>query len=1162
VRELACNFRCACAPKIFYLPAKQWCNCINSLSSIRFSKRSTTYTAPAAMQSTTAMKSFFILVFYKLTYTILCLFLLLSANAQPSLTNLNARLNTAEFRSAGLKMELISEIQAGILFSERTAFAENGLQQWLNTNLELRQSVDVLSPGKTIGSFTVEVKKFQQYYRGLKVEHGIVKASVMDGQVKSLQFEFYSIPDNFKMQVAISEADALQRAMSHLGGKKYAWTGYVGNDPDYLQPRGELVIISTYDKPDEVCLAYRFTVLSLIPYNKTRVYVNAWNGNIVLNDPIIKHADKINSPRDSEKIKVIPKSKDGSDRQATTTTFKVASNVPGTAATRYVGQQNITTDNGSTVPGKPYRLRETRNGHNIVTLNYQGNPFNTNLNFESQAIDFVDNDNNWTAAEYDNINYDNGATDVQHSMEIVSDYWKTVHNRNSWDNNYGEVRSFVHVAEAYFNSAGVMLGTNYFANAFWDGRSMHFGDGSPDPTVENARTALDVSSHELGHGVTDMNNALVYQWESGALNEGFSDIWAACISNYGQIHHNLPGEITWRHGEKYARQDQPEKGLRDFSNPLIFHHPSTYNSLYWKDASYRTCRDFNNTDNCGVHTNSGVLNKWFYLITQGESSINTAFTPYTVTGLGFGISQKIAYLTSLNLTPNASYATARAVSINAAITLYGEGSAAVKSVRDAWVAVGVGTNVHNMSNSPAFTTNNFTSVAIDKNGDVWAGTNSNGIYRYTNSAWEKRSEIPNVRINDIKTDKAGNIWVAQSGTQASGSQALSGGVNYFRAPFGATDHSFYTIGAQTNVPSRNARCIFVDTSRKTDGTNPTVWVATLAYITSGNSTSGMLGQGLYNSSPNFKKVSGGLNIASNTAGVSTVGGNKNEIWTFAQANNGVNQLLLYNAATNAFITYFDHNTDPIIPSGFVARSIYGDKKKRIWIALANNGVLVLDENQNWHHVNFSHAFPAGTQASFNAICGSPWGDVYIGTNNGIVYFDRGNGMPDKIDNPANYRLFNKNNGLPSNMVNALAYDTSRFKLIVASDSGIVFYEPLCLRPYCKNFQSNDEVLTSTLGSGNWSNPMIWSDNKIPDSTTVVSITDSITVDINARARQVTVSDSGYLKVRTGFNLKLFPERPPIYFDSHEHADMRRRDWLNARSQQTNSRKNMRRNRSR
>jgi hypothetical protein len=153
--------------------------------------------------------------------------------------------------------------------------------------------------------------------------------------------------------------------------------------------------------------------------------------------------------------------------------------------------------------------------------------------------------------------------------------------------------------------------------------------------------------------------------------------------------------------------------------------------------------------------------------------------------------------------------------------------------------------------------------------------------------------------------------------------------------------------------------------------------------------------------------------------------------------------------------------------------------------------------------------------------------VYIGTNNGIVFFDRGNGLPDKIDNPKNYRLFNKDNGLPSNQINALAYDTLRFKLMVATDQGVVFYEPLCLSPYCKTFSSNADIISESLGPGNWSNPAIWSDNKIPDSLTIVNVVHNLTVDINAKCKELIVLSTGNVTVNPGMSIKVYGDKPPI-----------------------------------
>ncbi|MHB8875711.1 MAG: M4 family metallopeptidase, partial [Myxococcaceae bacterium] len=81
------------------------------------------------------------------------------------------------------------------------------------------------------------------------------------------------------------------------------------------------------------------------------------------------------------------------------------------------------------------------------------------------------------------------------------------------------------------NGAGMALkstvhyGSNY-DNAYWDGTQMVYGDGD-GYTFGSFATSLDVTAHELTHGVTQYEADLVYQGEPGALNEAMSDIIAA-----------------------------------------------------------------------------------------------------------------------------------------------------------------------------------------------------------------------------------------------------------------------------------------------------------------------------------------------------------------------------------------------------------------------------------------------------------------------------------------------------------------------------------------------------------------------------------------------------------------------------------------------------------
>ena len=1061
-----------------------------------------------------------------------------AAFAQPSLLKMKARLDMAgNVQAKGTQLNLVNASQAGILFSGDASLNDNQVNAWLSSQLDLRPTMDAINPeGKAANTGDLAVSKLRQYYKGIKVEHGVINTTSRNGKLAMMQMEFYSIDDNFKTTPVLSEPKALQQAMDFTGAKEFVWDGYTGNDPAMMQPKGELVILQTYLREGDMCLAYKFDIRTRLPLSRTYIYVDARDGRIVLNDAVIKHlgttAHADTKYSEAERIiknetclvskPLLPAPPPVGQKKTGNFSY-----VTGSADTHYNGTQQIITDNSGAAPGKPYWLHQIRNAQEIITQNYNRQYPGLATNVISN---FYDNDNNWTAGEWSNPNDDDAALDVHFAMQIISDYWISVHGRKGWDDNFGQLQSYMHVNEYVVQGN---IGYNVaMDNAYWDGIAMYYGDGrngKPLPPGNNSRvfnvlSSLDVSAHEMGHAICQTTAGLVYRWESGALNEGFSDIWAACIENYGIINNPsiAPNKSIWKIGEEITINYQ--FGLRDMSDPISHTHPSTFQSDNWEPAEFQTCRvpigsGNTNNDDCGVHTNSNVLNKWFFLITQGESGMNTKHTPYNVAPLGFNSAQKIAYLTELNLPPNSSFATCKTVSVNAATTLYGAASAEVNSVKNAWIAVGVDSNIYDMSNTPVFTSNNFISIGVGAKGNVWAGTAYNGLYQYNDTAWRKRPEITNVRINNIKADKAGGIWIAQSGTQG-GLAAIAGGVNYFTDPY-TTINNFYTVSTQVQVPSRFASCIYIDTFRINDVSNPKVWVATQNYLNGGNNASGMLGQGLYSTYKQFHPVSDSLNIGSGTARITTVGGDSSQVWGFAPANYGGNQILAYNATTNAFLRSYDHNTVAAIPSGFVARSIFFDAMKRAWVGLANSAVLVYDEHKVWHYINFSSLFPVGSGVNPNAITGDPYGDVYIGTTAGLVFFDHGIGETSRLDSVKYYHLYTNNNGLPSSNVNAIAYDTMRFKLLIATDNGIVFWEPPCLGTSCDIIRTNLSTQSANTKGGNWSDGSIWSNGKVPDSLCNVVLTFPVVVDINAKCRSLVVKDGGQLHVNTGIDLTIY-----------------------------------------
>jgi hypothetical protein len=128
--------------------------------------------------------------------------------------------------------------------------------------------------------------------------------------------------------------------------------------------------------------------------------------------------------------------------------------------------------------------------------------------------------------------------------------------------------------------------------------------------------------------------------------------------------------------------DKQQAALRSMSDPKSLSQPAYYRGQYWYTGT---------GDNGGVHTNSGVVNHWYYILAVGKSGTNEGGNAYSVTGLGLTDAAKIAYrMESVYMVASSTYAQARSYSIQAATDLYGAGSAQVIAVTNAWYAVGVG----------------------------------------------------------------------------------------------------------------------------------------------------------------------------------------------------------------------------------------------------------------------------------------------------------------------------------------------------------------------------------------------------------------------------------------------------------------------------------------
>ncbi|MDX9856657.1 MAG: M4 family metallopeptidase [candidate division Zixibacteria bacterium] len=238
-----------------------------------------------------------------------------------------------------------------------------------------------------------------------------------------------------------------------------------------------------------------------------------------------------------------------------------------------------------------------------------------------------------------------------------------------------------HFGRNGYNGAGASMLTivNYSGdgddNAYWDGSRIVVWSWSSG--WRSLAGCPDVIAHEWGHAVTEYCSDLVYEKEAGALNESFSDMIGAAF----EFAHDSMDVPDWLMGENGRTTGA---GFRDMANPHAAGDPDTYGTgdPYWVDVV--NCSPSWLNDYCGVHTNSGVGNKWYYLLSDGG-----VHNGQSVTGIGPQNAILVAYrANAFYWTSTTTYHEAALATITAANDLDPTGDWA-QSVANAWEAVNV-----------------------------------------------------------------------------------------------------------------------------------------------------------------------------------------------------------------------------------------------------------------------------------------------------------------------------------------------------------------------------------------------------------------------------------------------------------------------------------------
>src|SRR5688572_15548887 len=208
-----------------------------------------------------------------------------------------AQKSPQELEAISKKLSSDSRIKSFLISEERgtptyiafkkTAQTNSSLaKSVLNQTLDLRAGVDELKEVRQIpASAEFKVMEFQQYFKGIKVEHSRYTAFVKNGEIQFFNGAYFDVPASLSLSPKVNEITALGKAKENVKAKKYAWenleeiisnTKELGTKAGLLAelreytPGAELVIVENYSKPGkaEMRLAYKFNIYAVEPLSR------------------------------------------------------------------------------------------------------------------------------------------------------------------------------------------------------------------------------------------------------------------------------------------------------------------------------------------------------------------------------------------------------------------------------------------------------------------------------------------------------------------------------------------------------------------------------------------------------------------------------------------------------------------------------------------------------------------------------------------------------------------------------------------------------------------------------------------------------------------------------------------------------------------------------
>jgi Zn-dependent metalloprotease len=486
--------------------------------------------------------------------------------------------------------------------------------------------------------------RYQQHHDGIPVEGAYITENYDNGYVNFLIGSVADI-NSTDIGAPIADSVALDSLLSHISDTTfYTWEDstmeaelktQLDDSTATYYPTGELVwelvnpdAYAPYIEPGNHALVWKFRISAIEPEMERTYYVDATNGYVYKWETHIHE----NGPAN------------------------VLINGVNNPAVSKVIDTKIGLFNA--------KLKTDDNNREIETLDYNGG----NLQSVKDADDNWGNDHQF-------------ATTAHWMSSETWDFYTNVFNWRGIDGNKKKIT--IWVDEVFDNNPEFDLRNARSVYKRFNNSRIEIGYNSNDEII----LALDVMAHEYAHSVDDHSAELIYERESGAVEESYADIYGVVFERYMD-----PINWNWIIGEDASF-------TRDISDP---HNntpprPHTYFGGFYQNTSKSSCPvprsnlEVNGNDYCFVHTNSSVQNFMFYLLSAGGTGSNDFGNQYNVSGIGIDKAGQIAFHAHTNFVlPFDGFAGSRSAMIASAFSLFGLCTNEYAQVENAWHAVGVG----------------------------------------------------------------------------------------------------------------------------------------------------------------------------------------------------------------------------------------------------------------------------------------------------------------------------------------------------------------------------------------------------------------------------------------------------------------------------------------